>query len=221
MVKKKAKVRLDDLFPNDGGTVNEPASTPVPKPKPNGSPVPEPKLQPAPDGYKGVRPPRFEPVPRTLAQHPKKHAPGSLEAGTSVWYRDQRFYVSWAPADWHDTSFIMISDKPVRPGSYMHRDCVSFSVPADLCELAPVRKSIFHEQDTKQAAETKAKKKELGITDIGDDVGELLRGKSVDETYAIAAKYLGAPVLELKAKYAHLNPGQQRMVLGNRMRKRK
>ena len=78
----------------------------------------------------------------------------------SVWYRDERYYVTFAPKDWHDTSFVLISDKPVRPGSYMHRDCVSFTVPADTLELAPIRKSIFHDQHTKSKIETEAKKKE-------------------------------------------------------------
>jgi hypothetical protein len=112
----------------------------------------------------------------------------------------------------------MICDAPVRPGTFTHRDSISFCVHADLLELAPIRNTIFHDQPTKQKVEVEAKKKELGITDIGDDIGELLRGKSVDDTYAIAAKYLHVPKAELQAKYAHLNPGQQRMICGNKMR---
>jgi hypothetical protein len=65
---------------------------------------------------------------------------------------------------------------------------------------------------------TAEKKKELGITDIGDTIGEMLRGKSLEESYPICAKYIGVPEDVLRAKYAHLNHGQQRMNLGNRMR---
>lgn len=55
--------------------------------------------------------------------------------------------------------------------------------------------------------------------DRGDEVARQLRGKELDEVYDIVAGVLGVPVDELKAKYRHLNKGQQRMNLGNRMRK--
>jgi hypothetical protein len=52
----------------------------------------------------------------------------------------------------------------------------------------------------------------------GDDIAAQLLGKTLDQVYAIAAKAIGVPEAELRAKYAHLNPGQARMNLGNRMR---
>lgn len=55
--------------------------------------------------------------------------------------------------------------------------------------------------------------------DNGDDTATKLRGKTLDEVYEFAAKKLGETVKALKAKYAHLNPGMQRMSLGNRLRK--
>ncbi len=55
--------------------------------------------------------------------------------------------------------------------------------------------------------------------DNGDDVATKLRGKTLDEVYAHAAKTLKEPEKDLRAKYKHLNPGMQRMSLGNRMRK--
>lgn len=55
--------------------------------------------------------------------------------------------------------------------------------------------------------------------DNGDDVATKLRGKTLDEVYAHAAKMLKEPEKDLRAKYKHLNPGMQRMSLGNRMRK--
>lgn len=55
--------------------------------------------------------------------------------------------------------------------------------------------------------------------DNGDDVATKLRGKTLDEVYAFAAKQLKEPEKELRAKYKHLNVGMQRMSLGNRLRK--
>lgn len=55
--------------------------------------------------------------------------------------------------------------------------------------------------------------------DCGDSVAMELRGKSLEETYAIAARVFKTSVTKLKVMYAHLNPGQQRMCLGNRLRK--
>lgn len=53
----------------------------------------------------------------------------------------------------------------------------------------------------------------------GDAVAEKLVGKSLDEVYAIAAKFLKEEEKALRAKYKHLNVGMQRMSLGNRLRK--
>lgn len=98
------------------------------------------------------------------------------------------------------------------------KEAILVNVHADLVELAPVRGPAFAPQPTKHAVETKQRMKEQGVTDIGDDIATMLRGKDLEQTYTIAAKYLGATVAELKAKYSKLNPGQQRMNLGNRMR---
>jgi hypothetical protein len=55
--------------------------------------------------------------------------------------------------------------------------------------------------------------------DNGDDVATKLRGKTLDDVYAYASKQLKEPEKDLRAKYKHLNPGMQRMSLGNRLRK--
>lgn len=55
--------------------------------------------------------------------------------------------------------------------------------------------------------------------DNGDDVATKLRGKTLDDVYAYAAKQLKEPEKDLRNKYKHLNPGMQRMSLGNRLRK--
>lgn len=54
--------------------------------------------------------------------------------------------------------------------------------------------------------------------DIGDETAVTLREKTLDEVYEHAAAVIGVTVDELKAKYQHLNAGQQRMNLGNRIR---
>lgn len=51
-----------------------------------------------------------------------------------------------------------------------------------------------------------------------DEVAMSLQGLTLDEVYAIAAPALGSSEADLRAKYGHLNPGMQRMNLGNRMR---
>jgi hypothetical protein len=54
--------------------------------------------------------------------------------------------------------------------------------------------------------------------DIGDATAMLLRGKTLDQVYQIVAKSLEASEKSLHDRYTHLNAGQQRMCLGNRLR---
>lgn len=52
----------------------------------------------------------------------------------------------------------------------------------------------------------------------GDEVGRMLEGTTLAEVYLKASHLLGVTEAGLLVKYGHLNPGQQRMNLGNRMR---
>lgn len=52
----------------------------------------------------------------------------------------------------------------------------------------------------------------------GDETAQKLLGKTLDECYAIAAKISEETEEALRAKYGHLNPGMQRMNLGNKIR---
>lgn len=52
----------------------------------------------------------------------------------------------------------------------------------------------------------------------GDAVATNLAGLSLEAVYGVASQALSTPVEDLQAKYGHLNPGQQRMNLGNRLR---
>lgn len=54
--------------------------------------------------------------------------------------------------------------------------------------------------------------------DVADETANKLREKSLDQVYAYTAKTLDEPEKELRAKYVKLNPGMQRMNLGNRLR---
>lgn len=55
--------------------------------------------------------------------------------------------------------------------------------------------------------------------DKGDDVALQLRGQTLDQTYGYAASVTGHSVKDLKSRFEHLNPGMQRMNLGNMIRK--
>lgn len=54
--------------------------------------------------------------------------------------------------------------------------------------------------------------------DIGDATAKRLRGCTLNEVYKVAAKELDASEKSLRDRYTHLNVGQQRMTLGNRLR---
>lgn len=54
--------------------------------------------------------------------------------------------------------------------------------------------------------------------DNADRVALDLRGMELREVYKTVGKVIDISAEELKLKYNHLNPGQQRMCLGNKMR---
>lgn len=54
--------------------------------------------------------------------------------------------------------------------------------------------------------------------DNGDRVATTLREVTLEQVYKICARELGESVEALKTRYSHLNPGMQRMNLGNKLR---
>lgn len=54
--------------------------------------------------------------------------------------------------------------------------------------------------------------------DNGDKIATVLRNHDLAEIYALVSKKCDIPAAELKRKYGHLNPGMQRMNLGNKLR---
>lgn len=75
-------------------------------------------------------------------------------------------------------------------------------------------------EEVKQKLREKAKEERAAKPhDNGDPVARLLRdAHTLDDVYKVTAKHLKVPEKELRAKYGHLNPGQQRMNCGNRLR---
>ena len=54
--------------------------------------------------------------------------------------------------------------------------------------------------------------------DTGDKVANELRSKTLEQVYAAVSKQTGEAAKALHLRYGHLNPGMQRMILGNRLR---
>lgn len=160
-------------------------------------------------------------VPLTIppSNYPKSHEPGALKAGDSVWYRESRYWIEYAPSDWSESCMVRISSHRFLPGGILPEDRLSFAVHADHVSIAPVTRNRYGRQPTKKAVDRREKQKQEGVRDNGDTVAIILRAcGSLAEVYKAAAKHLGAPEKDLVAKYSHLNPGQQRMCLGNRLR---
>lgn len=171
----------------------------------------------------------YPPIPE--AHYPKKHAHGSLTVNTPVYYGGERYYVEYAPSHWSRGCGVRISSIPIREGAVLTHGVMrlqdhekltnnreSFFVHPDELDLAPVMsiKAILSGRTISQA---QAQARARGDKDIGDPVALMLReAKTLDEVYVKGAEFLGVPVDELRAKYAKLNPGQQRMNIGNRMR---
>ena len=55
--------------------------------------------------------------------------------------------------------------------------------------------------------------------DKGDAIAVMLRGQPLETTYKDAAAATGIALASLKDRFAHLNPGMQRMNLGNMIRR--
>ena len=54
--------------------------------------------------------------------------------------------------------------------------------------------------------------------DNGDATARALRGLNLNSVYEYASEFLKIPKNELKNRYNHLNHGQQRMCIGNKLR---
>jgi hypothetical protein len=159
---------------------------------------------------------------------PKKHAPGALKFMDVVFYRNppgyadafQRLFIEAAPPNWKKTAWVRVTDRPLRQDRDMWpTDRVSFCCHADMLDLAPPVKNVFHSRLPTVASVAAKERAKTGQRDVGDEIATTLRNcKTLDDVYREAADYLEVAEADLRGKYGHLNPGQQRMNLGNRMR---
>lgn len=74
-----------------------------------------------------------------------------------------------------------------------------------------------HKVDLSHYARVKAASGNASL-DNGDAVAKSLRECTLDDVYAKASKVLNESAKALRERYKHLNPGMQRMNLGNRIR---
>lgn len=169
----------------------------------------------------------FIPTDIPESRFPKRFAPGELIRGDSVWYSNERYYVEYFPTVWAKGTFARICSKQVRADLTIEEfehlkvkiEALSFCVPVDSLEKAPTIDKPYAKQPTKTAVERREERKKTGATDIGDEVAVMLREcGTLDQVYECASLYVGISIVELQARYGHLNPGQQRMNLGNKMR---
>lgn len=165
----------------------------------------------------------YQPEPHVAMTIPdsmksKKFSPQDLPVGTPVFYRGERYHVETVPPSWDVSAHVRIANCRIRPEFPAPNDRVVFAVHPDLLEIAPVGKNPYGKQPTHRSVVAKAERQAKGVNDAGDVVADLLRGSDLDTVYAMAAEFLSESEDELRAKAGHLNPGQQRMWCGNRMR---
>lgn len=152
---------------------------------------------------------------------PKKFAPGELKCGDMVFYLGDRYWVEIAPDTWEVDHYVRVSSHRIRPDQPPYPKRFSFMVHADKLDkvrTVPTERSILAGRLPTPASEARAERARTGGSasrDVGDEIAAMLRDA---DFYKAGAKYLGVPEAELRAKYEHLNPGQQRMNVGNRMR---
>jgi len=78
--------------------------------------------------------------------------------------------------------------------------------------IAGIEHDISHYRTVKNA-------KGATSRDSGDDVAQMLGGKTIDEVYTLVAKKIKEEEVDLRKRFKHLNPGMQRMNLGNMLRR--
>lgn len=214
--KKPAAVNARQPEPSKPAAVVPSARTPAPRSKPSQKAVQS--GEPVVKGEKAVSSAHV-PFAIPKSYHPKKHQPSDLPVGQSVWYRGERFWVISGSPDWSHTCHIRIADSRVRPESGIPQGTISFCVHADAVDIATTTKNPYSRQPSLSEEQRRERVKVTGINDNGDPVAEALRKcGTLDAAYAAASGFLKVDEQELRAKYAKLNPGQQRMNLGNRMR---
>lgn len=86
--------------------------------------------------------------------------------------------------------------------------------PADEGDNRLIKADLSHYVVTAEVKTASGRK----AIDIGDSVAAQLRGADISDAYRAASEATGQPMAALRRKYEHLNPGMQRMNLGNLIR---
>jgi hypothetical protein len=160
-----------------------------------------------------------DPVPESIKS--KKFAPADLPVGTPVFYQGERYWIESVPPTWDHSAHVRIGSmrfNPEAPDKRLPDERHTFCVSPDMLELAPTGKTLYSKAPTQAAVKAKIEREAKGVKDAGDIVADTLRGLDLDAVYAAAAKFMKEDEQALRDKYGHLNPGQQRMNCGNRMR---
>jgi len=156
-----------------------------------------------------------------------------MSVGDKANYKGQDVEVTVAPkAGWVSILLSNGDTRKVRVGDLKKPSAMA--LPPKMRAKDPTSQNPRVTEALKVAKEAKPEpvreaKAPAGPKDNGDEVAAKLRGMDLEQTYAFGAVELAprfvaigvdpANVLScLKSKYGHLNPGQQRMVVGNLIR---
>lgn len=161
--------------------------------------------------------PRIDLSPRIWRDPPPKR-------GDLVFYRGERFWVERVDINDVDDgkpTWIRISDHkvPTDPTRALHDKRLSFYTHLDSLTPIPADYAKHATRLPTVASVARAERAKTGARDVGDEIANLLRKcMDLEAVYSAAAKYLTEDIAALRDRYGHLNHGQQRMNLGNRMR---
>lgn len=103
-----------------------------------------------------------------------------------------------------------VARKAIRPGQ-------AVDLEADADDAEKESRSIVDRGAVSHYVKSKSAKGNVTLH-VGDATALALEGKTLDECYAIGAATLGEDEAEMRTRWQHLNVGQQRMLIGNRMR---
>ena len=123
---------------------------------------------------------------------------------------------------WSTIQFADGMQRKVRNGEWveMIEEKVEYTLQealAEEAEMLKVRRCVNTTYNPSHYVKAKSKSGHATLHN-GDHVAQTLAQLTLEEVYRHVASFIATPTDELKAKYEHLNPGMQRMNLGNRLR---
>lgn len=128
-------------------------------------------------------------------------------------------HISATVHGWATVTYVDGTTKKMR-GNQLDTAKMNFNNPQTdddvMFEAIPLRKIVDRNVNLTHYERVKVEGRR--ILDCADSVAKYLRVMNLDQVYAHAAQQLNVPEDELRQKYGHLNPGMQRMNLGNRIR---